>query len=314
MTVPNVILGTNAVGGRLSDSDLKKTIDAFIAAGYNELDSARIYAGGKSEETLGRMGYSKSLKVATKLFPAKAGSFSADGVRKQATRCLTALNVTTIDLLYLHFPDRPTPLEETCKAINELYKEGKIKAFGLSNYSAFEVQKIYDICNYNGYLKPTVYQGIYNPLSRDVEAELFPALKQMNIAFYAYSPLAGGLLTNRYSSITQNLEAGTRFSAGRYRDMFWKESYLEAVGNVKNVCSKHNIDIMDASMRWMKFHSGLDGSKGDGYILGGSSFAQMDLNIKATQSESKLPEEILLAFDEAYYKTKATAEPYFAKF
>ena len=89
---------------------------------------------------------------------------------------------------YLHGPDRTTPYEETLRAVNELYKEGKFKRFGISNYMSWEVAEIVGICRANGWVQPTVYQGIYNAIQRKVEPELFPCLRKFGIAFYEFNP------------------------------------------------------------------------------------------------------------------------------
>src|SRR5690606_26118365 len=104
------------------------------------------------------------------------------------------------DIFYLHFPDHKTPLEETLKACQKLYEEGKFKELGLSNYSSWQVSEIYNMCKNNGWVLPTVYQGMYNVITRDVEKELFPCIRYYNMRFYSYNPLAGGLLTERYDS------------------------------------------------------------------------------------------------------------------
>ena len=91
---------------------------------------------------------------------------------------------------YLHGPDRKTPYEDTLRAVNELYKEGKFKRFGISNYMSWEVAEIVGICRANGWVQPTVYQGIYNAVQRKVEPELFPCLRKYGIAFYEFNPRA----------------------------------------------------------------------------------------------------------------------------
>lgn len=88
--------------------------------------------------------------------------------------------------MYLHVPDRQTPFEETAKAINEEFLQGKFKKFGLSNYTAEEVKKFIDICEQNGYVKPSIHQAHYNAIARGAEKELMPLLRQHNMAFYAY--------------------------------------------------------------------------------------------------------------------------------
>ena len=91
---------------------------------------------------------------------------------------------------YLHGPDRTTPYEVTLKAVDELYREGKFKRFGISNYMSWEVAEIVCICRANGYIQPTAYQGIYNAIHRKAEPELFPCLRKFGIAFYEFNPRA----------------------------------------------------------------------------------------------------------------------------
>jgi len=111
---------------------------------------------------------------------------------------------------YLHGPDRTVPYEVTLKVVNDLYKEGLFKKFGISNYTAYvyllviviyillisffrwEVAEIVGICKANGYIQPTVYQGIYNAIHRAVEMELFPCLRKFGIAFYEFNPCQSG--------------------------------------------------------------------------------------------------------------------------
>ena len=108
-------------------------------------------------------------------------------------RCRISVSDETpsaVDIWYLHGPDRTTPYEVTLKAVNELYKEGKFKRFGISNYMFWEVAEIVGICRSNGWVQPTVYQGMYNAIQRKVEPELFPCLRKFGIAFYEFNPRA----------------------------------------------------------------------------------------------------------------------------
>jgi len=89
-------------------------------------------------------------------------------------------------------PDASTPLDETIAAVDVLYKEGKFKRFGVSNYSAHQVDELVKTADAKGYVKPTAYQGIYNALHRTVEKELFPVLRKHGISFYEFNPLGGG--------------------------------------------------------------------------------------------------------------------------
>lgn len=185
---------------------MNKYLDTFIARGYNQLDTARVYPA--SEERLGKVSAAARLTIDTKVMPGmpSAGDSKPKQVHTKAQvladidESLKTLNTTQINTEYLHAPDRNTPFSDACEAMDEAHKAGKIRAWGLSNYTAEEVQRIVDICDERGWLKPAVYQGQYNPLVRGGEKELFPVLRKAGVAFYAYSPAAGGFFAGNYQS------------------------------------------------------------------------------------------------------------------
>lgn len=111
---------------------------------------------------------------------------SAADVRRGFEASMKALNTDRVEMFYLHGPDRSTPFEETLGEINKLHREGKFDRFGLSNYQSWEVAQICDIAEKNGWVKPSVYQGLYNAFQRSVEAELIPCLRHYVIALYAF--------------------------------------------------------------------------------------------------------------------------------
>ena len=94
--------------------------------------------------------------------------------------------LSQVHIEYLHAPDRETPFAETCEAINEAYKAGKLEKFGLSNFSPEEVEEVVELCEKNGWVKPTVYQGQYNAIARLGEDALLPMLRKHGLSFYAY--------------------------------------------------------------------------------------------------------------------------------
>lgn len=123
---------------------------------------------------------------------------TAKSVKEQFNISLERMKQKSIDLLYLHVPDWNTPILETLTAINDLYKEGKFKRFGLSNYASYQVMEIYYLCKEKAFVLPTVYQGMYNGITRDVETELFGCLRYLGIKFYSYNILAGGILSGKH--------------------------------------------------------------------------------------------------------------------
>lgn len=103
------------------------------------------------------------------------------------------------------------------KAVNDLYHEGKFSRLGISNYMSWEVAQIQELCIAHGWIRPKVYQGVYNALHRSIEQELMPCLRKYGMSFYNYNPLAGGYLTDRYHRDDKDLEAGSRFDPNRWQ-------------------------------------------------------------------------------------------------
>jgi len=204
------------------------------------------------------------------------------------------------------------------KAVNQLHKEGKFCRFGLSNYSAWQVAEIYYLSKQNNYILPTVYQGMYNPITRSVETELFPCLRHFKISFYAYNPLAGGLLTGRYKfTDTENEPVGRFFGnswAEAYRGRYWKKVNFDALDNIKHrldeAYGEGKVSLVDASLRWMVHHSQLLTSLGDGIILGASNLDHLNANLKAV-TQGPLEKAVVDAFDLAWVTCKSDCPLYF---
>jgi aflatoxin B1 aldehyde reductase len=177
------------------------------------------YSNGETESILGRIlpgiesGTGAKAELATKAAPwsslikgtggvhgvsGGAGGLAPDMLRLQLETSLKRLQVDKVALFYLHAPDTDTPLEATLLEVKKLHEEGKFEALGLSNYSAWETTHVWHLCDKLGVVKPTVYQGMYNGITRQVEVELFPCLRRLGMRFLAYNPLAGGLLTGKH--------------------------------------------------------------------------------------------------------------------
>lgn len=298
-----------------------KILDVFQAHKHVEIDTARTYGGGSSEEYLAALDWeSRGIVLDTKLSPNGINlkyTHSPSDVRRGLEDSFAALKTEKVDMWYLHAPDHSVPYEETLRAVNELYKEGRFRRFGISNYAAWEVAQISEICIRNGWKRPDVYQGVYNALHRAVELELFPCLRHYGIGFYAFNPLAGGFLTDRYQRDTAvvDLEKGSRFdpekSQGRsYRGRYWNEVYFDALDVVRPIAKKFDISTAEAALRWVSHHGKLDKEKGDAIIIGASSEQQLEENL-VNLEKGALPEELVKAFDEAWGIAKAVVNPYF---
>ncbi|KAI9739479.1 MAG: hypothetical protein M1818_005167 [Claussenomyces sp. TS43310] len=304
------MMGSSVAGGSKSlatPDQVQEYLGCVKRHSIRELDTARVYAGGQSEELLGAVNAHSHFAVSTKAPAFAPHSLSENNIISNCKKSLAALKQDKIDIYYLHGPDRSTPLEDQCRAIGKLYSEGKFERFGVSNISDAEVQSIYDICKREGYPLPSVYQGGYNPISRGAEATLFPLLRKLNMSFYAFSPLAGGLLAKKLDEILKPAP-GTRFDAMRaFGDMYLKKSTLESLAVLKQSCDGEGLSVMEGTMRWLLYHSPL--VENDGVILGASSTAQIDSSLIACE-QGRLSGRLAQAFEDLWTAVKVDTPKY----
>ncbi len=306
------ILGTMTFGDQVDHDEATRIVKAFGDAGHAELDSAYVYCAGATEKLLGDLNQQNLLagcEIATKVNP-KEGGLTAESVDHQFSTSLQRLTTDAVDLVYLHQPDLETPILTTLQALDRHYQAGRFKRFGLSNYAAWQVAEIVGICEQRGYLKPVVYQGMYNALTRDVERELFPCLRNFDIAFYVYNPLAGGMLTGKHTNVTDTPADG-RFSGNvEYQNRYWKSDYFAAVNEFTQSCQSEGIDPAASALRWLVHHSGLNNSAGDGIILGASSMLHFENNLQALQ-QGPLPQVVVDTLDRGWEAARPDCIKYF---
>ncbi|KAJ7787235.1 Aldo/keto reductase [Mycena olivaceomarginata] len=322
----NIVMGAMTFGAKGADGarvhetkDIEAILDVFLKHGHRELDTARVYGVGTGEGVLGKTNWKeKGILMETKLYPAAGatitGTHSPEDLRKFLKLSLKELNTDKLEMWYLHGPDRTVPYEVTLKAVDELYREGHFKRFGISNYMAWEVAEIVGICKQHGYVQPTVYQGIYNAIHRGVEPELFPALRKFGIAFYEFNPLAGGFFTDRYTSIDAKPEDGSRFGEGNqgknYRKRYWTPAYFNALAAIRPVVAAHGLTMAEVALRWISHHSLLRRECGDSVLIGASSLAHIEQNLVDLE-KGPLPDEVVAALDAAWESVKSDASNYF---
>ncbi|KAK7204704.1 Aldo/keto reductase [Myxozyma melibiosi] len=317
MPAVDVILGTAGFGehGRITTPALARDfLDTFTAAGHYVVDTAYVYPGGfqgESEAFLGILDVaSRGIQIDTKVRSFENHAHTAESIKQSVEIQFKRLRVDKVRTLYLHCPDRCTPYSDTHRAMNDLYLAGKFERFGLSNFKASEVEIFVKMAQENGWIKPTVYQGIYNMFSRLNEQELFPVLHQHKINFFAFSPLAVGFFSNVRRG--QEPPAGSRFDPNtrqgqRSRERYFKDSFFDAVERIDAVSQKYNVSNNSIALRWLKHHSQL--ADGDAIIIGASKIQQVKENLTSL-SEGELPEEILNVINEIWDDIKNDAPAY----
>lgn len=310
----NLVLGTMTVGQQTFLDETKAMIETFLAEGYREIDTAYVYNEGECEKILGQAFQAidrSRYSIATKANPRISGKLNGKAVRMQLFESLARMRTDHADVLYLHFPDPFTPVESALEACHELHQAGKFKELGLSNFPVWMVADVYHKCKQSGWVLPTIFEGVYNPLSRKAETELFAALREFGLRFYAYNPLAGGMLTGKYASFEESPEDGRFALRDSYPKRYWKKSFFDAVDVIREACS--DINMIEASFRWLAHHSMLDAEKGDAVIIGASNLKQLQQNLAAF-NKGPLSEEIVAVFDEAWKISKPDSPEYFTLF
>ena len=313
-----IILGTMTFGGQVDEPGAARLVERFRGRGHRQLDTAYVYNDGATEELLGRLreeGVIGGLPIAGKANPAEPGGLGPESLARQLETSLERLGLDSLDLFYLHMPDLDTPIERTLEAVAEHHAAGRFRRFGLSNYAAWQVAEIVGLCERHGWPRPSVYQGMYNALTRDVERELLPCLARFGIAFYAYNPLAGGLLSGKYGSV-DDLPADGRFAGNEsYRARYWKDEYFEVIGRFADLARRHDIEPAAAALRWLVHHSALaggpeGGEDEHGIILGATSDAHLLANLDACE-QGPLPDELVALLDEGWERVRPACIKYF---
>ncbi|OAL33597.1 hypothetical protein AYO20_07104 [Fonsecaea nubica] len=300
--------GTESKGGRVTSlEEYNKNLDYLQSQGYNEVDTARSYIGGRQEAfTKEARWKDRGLTLATKCFPVKPGDHSPEKLRASLEKSLAELGTDSVDIFYLHAPDRSVPFKDTLQCCNDMFKEGKFVQLGLSNFASWEVAEVWNIANERGWVKPTIYQAMYNAITRDMETELVPCCRKFGLDLVVYNPLAGGVFSGKYKS-KNDIPSEGRFatvanSGKMYRERYFHDSTFQALQMIEPVVQKHNLTLLETALRWCIHHSILKFAKdggNDGVIIGVSSLSQLESNLRDLE-KGPLPQEVVDVLDSAW--------------
>lgn len=322
---PRVVLGCMTFGpdtdsgARVTSlDDYNSCLDYLQSQGYNEIDTARAYVGGKQEGWTKEAHWKdRGLTLATKCYPSGPQSHKPEDLRKSLETSLKELGTDCVDYFYLHAPDRNTPFEETLRECDKMHKEGKFVNLALSNFTAFELAEVVMTCKANGWVKPTLLQYMYNAITRSIDPELVVAARRYGCDIVIYNPIAGGLFSGKYKAAdlekapSEGRFSDTAKSGAMYRKRYFHNATFAALAHIEPVVEKHNLTLIETALRWCRHHSALNmGDEGnDGIIIGVSSQKQLESNLKDIE-KGPLPEEVVEALDEAWKIAKRDTPNY----
>ncbi|KAK7014904.1 GTP binding protein [Favolaschia claudopus] len=315
-----LIFGTMTIGqagvGAVRNSDLTECgeiISVFKSNGHKELDTARMYGNGSTEHWLSELDLG-DCSIDTKVYPVNPGDHAPSALRATFFASLEALKRKKVRVLYLHAPDRSVPFEETLEEMNKLHSEGSFEIFGLSNFASWEVAEVVGICKAKGWVRPKIYQAMYNAITRAIEPELVPCCRKLGLRIVVYNPLAGGLFAGKVTSVADAPTAGrfntTTASGKMYRDRYLKNGNFDALNHLKSVAVEHDLRLTEIALRWCQHHSVLGPE--DGVILGASSAEQLKQNCEDS-AKGPLPDAVVAALDEAWEMSQRTASTYWRR-
>ena len=290
-------LGTMEFGSKVDDVEAAKLFDAAIEAGINMVDTANVYAAGRSEEIVGRLIGSRrdQLIVATKFsVPTNSQDPNSGGTSRRTViaaceASLRRLGTDYIDVYYIHRPFTQTAIDETLRALDDLVRAGKVRYIGSSGTSGWQLVDTLWAAHDLGLNRPVVEQTAYHLLDRRAERDVVPAALTHDTALTVWSPLAGGLLTGKYladQATDARLSPGDAWGAKH----FTPQSHT-AVSRLAECARKAGVTLTALSLAWTLQRPGVNG-----IVVGPRNTKQLEDQLTAL--DVSLEDELLETIDQ----------------
>jgi len=283
LKVSEIGLGGANWGGRVNEEVSINIISHALENGINFLDTAALYAQGRSEEIIGQAvrGKRSQVIIATKFgHPTNESSSEQGGSRrcimKSVDASLRRLNTDYIDLYYMHHPDPGTPIEETMRTLDDLVRTGKVRYIGYSNCTAWQLCDALWTSKLNNLVAFVAMQAVYNLLDRSAERELVPCCEAHGIGLVAYAPLASGLLTGRYRR-GHKIPAGTKLAEPLpFYTHIMTDANFDKLARLEAFAKERGHNVGEVAIAWLLSHLWV-GS----IIPGASNIDQLSANVAA---------------------------------
>lgn len=276
-------LGTNRFGyAQMPQEEVNRVIDAAVEMGINFLDSADVYQGGCSEETIGAAlkGRRDRFVVATKYYNRTGDGPNDWGASRihlyQAVEAsLRRLQTDYIDLYYIHNPDPHTPVEETLRGLDDLVRAGKIRYVGASNFLSWQIARANLLAEVHGWSPFIVLQAHYHMFERGLERESLSYCRAQGVGLVPYFPLAGGFLTGKYKP-GQPPPPGSRGESNTYVQGYLTETNFARLAKLEAWAAERGHTTGDLAQAWLLAHPEVSS-----VITGATRLSQVEQNVKA---------------------------------
>lgn len=250
-------MGTNQFGNKVEQTAVNNIVAAAQDLGINFIDTADVYAGSKSEETLGNAlkGRWQDFVVATKVFfktgegPNDTGT-SRYHIMNGINASLKRLQTDHIDLYQMHRWDENTPIEETMRALDDLVTAGKVRYIGASAYAAWQLAEANLLAEFRGWASFVTVQSHYHMLEREVEKEVIPYCQAHGVGFIPYFPLAGGFLTGKYKR-GEAAPAGSRGESSQYVQRYMTDENYTTVETLSSWAEERGHTMAELAHAWL---------------------------------------------------------------
>ncbi len=293
--VSELCLGTMTFGTETDEAGSHEQLDMFVDAGGTLVDTADVYSAGVSEEIIGRWLTARPRDVTERVVLATKGRFATDpgpngnGLSaRHLTRALDAslhrLGVDVIDLYQVHAYDPYTPMEETLRTLDGFAQAGKIRYYGLSNFTGWQLTKAVLTARALGLREPVTLQPQYSLIVREIEWEIVPAALDVGIGLLPWSPLGGGWLSGKYrrdqrptgdTRLGEDPGRGMEAYDRRGSDRTWR--VIDAVGQV---AESRGLSMAEVALAWVNNRPAVAST-----IIGARTTEQLATNVRAAGLE-----------------------------
>jgi len=312
LKVSRFCLGTMTFGDQADEAASRRIIDHALDQGVNFIDTADCYTFGESERIIGRAleGRREDVVLATKVTNARGPKPNQSGQGRKhvisgVEESLRALKTDYVDLLYLHHPEPSTPAEEVIETMTQLVRSGKIRYWGLSNYSCWQCCSFIHIAREMHAIPPVVTESVYNLLTRGLDDEMVPFLLEYKMGLTCFNPIAAGLLTGKHR---QGLAEGSRLKDNfGYNLRYVNDGNLDAVEKLAAVAEENGMSLLEFSLQWL-----LNQPAVDSIIVGASKYEHIVQNVALASEKKTLSPEALAACDQVWREAHGTWFSYHA--